>query len=247
MIPRSRAPEKLSAFHRERKGTLHGSILSCGAVPVPQPRQNPLALLRSLARPLGQQEGPCLTSAPDTRRSRRAGPAVLLAAALWGSAAAQGGLPFPALPLPGPAPAQTDALLRPLIPDLIVLRRPAVTEVTFDLGPANYPPAQFPARYFAPAQAFGVFSSSARPWTVQLEVRSQPDVQGRTLPLPGLNFRVNGGPWVQVTPGPQVVLSGSGPSAGWLPLSVEFALDLTGAEAGGGYLFDMTFTALALP
>ncbi|MCP2015233.1 hypothetical protein L1280_002394 [Deinococcus sp. HSC-46F16] len=191
---------------------------------------------------------PCVR-APGRRSGRGAGPAAWLAAALLlGGAAAQGGdLPFPALPLPSPAPAQTDALLRPLIPDLIVLRRPAVTEVAFDLGPTNYPPAQFPARYLAPAQAFGVFSSSARPWTVQLEVRAQPGVEGRTLPLPGLHFRVNGGPWVQVTPGPQVVLSGTGPSAGWLPLNIEFALDLTGAEAGGGYLFDMTFTALALP
>ncbi|WP_161780298.1 hypothetical protein, partial [Deinococcus sp. RL] len=158
-----------------------------------------------------------------------------------------GGGPLPLPPVPVTAPAQTDALLRPLIPELVVLRRPPAGSVAFDLGPGNYPPAQFPARYTAPPQAFAVFSSSPRPWTVQLEVRSQPDALGRALPLPALSYRVNGGPWTRVTPGPQVVLSGSGPSGGWLPLNVEFALELTGAEPGGAYLFDLTFTALALP
>lgn len=160
------------------------------------------------------------------------------------------GAPVPGAPLPGsggaPLPAQTDAVVRPLIPDVISLRRPN-TAVTFDINAGNYPPTKFPARYTASPQLFSVFSNSNRPWTVQMEVHSQPDTQGRALPSKQMHYRINGGPWLDVTGAPQVVLSNVGPSGGWLPLNIEFALDLTGAEAGGSYLFDVAFTALVLP
>lgn len=178
--------------------------------------------------------------------------ALLLALLLTGGRA-QGTLPgvppLPGVPLPGspaPAPAETDAAVRPLIPDVISIRRPG-TPVTFEINPANYPPAQFPVRYLSAPQAFSVFSNASRPWTVQMEVHTQPDAQGRALPSQQLHYRVNGGPWTEVTGTPQVVLSNVGPSLGWLPLKIEFALDLTGAEAGGAYAFDVAFTALVLP
>ena len=181
---------------------------------------------------------------------------LLLLALPGGSAAAQNllpmlpGVPVPGAPLPGndgaPLPPQTDATVRPLIPDVISLRRPN-TAVTFDINAGNYPPEKFPARYLAVPQAFSVFSNSNRPWTVQMEVHSQPDTQGRALPSKQMHYRINGGPWLDVTGAPQVVLSSIGPSGDWLPLSIEFALDLTGAEFGGSYLFDVAFTALVLP
>ena len=180
--------------------------------------------------------------------------ALLLGALSGGNAPAQTlppppGVPVPGAPLPGtgtPPASQTDATVRPLIPDVISLRRPTAA-VTFDINAGNYPPQTFPARYTASPQAFSVFSNSTRPWTVQMEVHSQPDAAGRTLPGKQMHYRVNGGPWLDVTGTPQVVLSRAGPSGDWLPLSIEFALDLTGAEAGGSYLFDVAFTALVLP
>ncbi|MBB6015415.1 hypothetical protein [Deinococcus radiopugnans] len=181
--------------------------------------------------------------------------AVLLSALFGEHATAQSlpplpGTPVPGAPLPGSgnpgAPSQTDATVRPLIPDVISLRRPN-TAVIFDINAGNYPPTTFPARYLAPVQAFGVFSNAAKPWTVQMEVHSQPDTQGRALPSKQMHYRVNGGPWLDVTGTPQMVFSNVGPSGGWLPLNIEFALDLTGAEAGGSYLFDVAFTALVLP
>ncbi|EYB69201.1 hypothetical protein DEIPH_ctg011orf0193 [Deinococcus phoenicis] len=188
---------------------------------------------------------------------------LLLTPWLGGGGRAQGTPPLPILPgvtplpgvtlpssLPGsgvtPAQPETDATIRPLIPDVISLRRANVS-VTFDINAGNYPPAQFPTRYLSSPQTFSVFSNTSKPWTVQMEIRSQPDVQGRTLPSRQLHYRINGGPWLDVTGAPQVVLSNVGPSGGWLPLKIEFALDLTGAEAGGGYVFDVAFTAIVLP
>ena len=180
---------------------------------------------------------------------------VVLGTLCGGHAAAQTlpplpGVPVPGAPLPGTgspeAPSQTDATVRPLIPDVISLRRPN-TAVVFDINAGNYPPAKFPARYLAPSQAFSVFSNASKPWTVQMEVHSQPDTQGRALPSKQMHYRINSGPWLDVTGAPQVVFSHVGPSGGWLPLDIEFALDLTGAEAGGNYLFDVAFTALVLP
>lgn len=180
--------------------------------------------------------------------------ALLLGALSGGNAPAQTlppppGVPVPGAPLPGtgtPPASQTDATVRPLIPDVIALRRPN-TAVVFDINAGNYPPKAFPARYLAPTQAFGVFSNATKPWTVQMEIHTQPDTQGRALPSKQVQYRVNGGPWLKVTGAPQVVFSNVGPSGGWVPLNIDFALDLTGAEAGGSYLFDVAFTALVLP
>lgn len=146
-----------------------------------------------------------------------------------------------------PPPTDVDATLRTLVPDKLVLSRPATANaISFDLG-KNFPPARFPAQFPARPQEFQVFSSSARPWTVQMEVRAQPDRAGRVIPVRQLRYRVNDGPWLDVTQTPQVVQSGVGPTPGWLPLKVEFELTLLGSEQAGEYDFDVAFTALALP
>lgn len=151
---------------------------------------------------------------------------------------------FPA-PVAG-AQLPVDASIRPLIPNVIALQSPS-TAVNFDINTQNYPPRTFPVRYQSAAQAFGVFSNAATPWTVQMAVFPRPDERGRTLPLNQLSFRINEGPWLKVTGTPQVVLSRTAPTAGWLPLSVEFALDLLGSETGGAFGFDVSFTAAVLP
>lgn len=139
-----------------------------------------------------------------------------------------------------------DASIRPLIPNVIALQSPSTT-VNFDINTQNYPPRAFPVRYQSAAQAFGVFSNAATPWTVQMAVFPRPDERGRTLPLNQLLFRINEGPWLTVTGTPQVVLSRTAPTAGWLPLNVEFALNLNGSETGGAFGFDVSFTAAVLP
>lgn len=146
------------------------------------------------------------------------------------------------------AQTQSDATVRPLIPSVIALRRPVeATAITFNLDATNYPPKTFPAQYLAPPQLFSVFSSASTPWTVQMEVQAQPDTAGRVIPGKQLSFRVNDGPWIPVTGGPQVVMSSVGPTPNWAPLKVEFALDLQGGEYGGEYAFDVAFTAIVLP
>lgn len=160
---------------------------------------------------------------------------------------------FPFDPLrPGNLPVtplvQPDATIRPLIPGLVSLRRPSTTEpITFNLNASNYPPAQFPARYPSTPQPFSVFSSASTPWSVQMEVRSQPSTAGHTLPPKALLYRVNAGPWLPVAEMPQVIFSSVGPTPGWLPMAVEFQLELQGGEVSGDYGFEVVFTATALP
>lgn len=149
---------------------------------------------------------------------------------------------------PPPVPTGTDGTVRSLIPSVIAIWRPtAAANLSFDLNSKNFPPLQYPVRYLAPAQQFNIFSSATTPWTVQLELHTQPDAQGRTLPIDLLSFRVNDGPWIKATGVPQVVMSNVGATPGWMPVKLEFALDLTGEEVGGDYAFDMTFTATVLP
>lgn len=156
-----------------------------------------------------------------------------------------------ALPLTSPGRAQStdapsDGTVRTLIPNLVALRRPA-QPLTFDLSAGTFPPLEYPVRYLSPGQDYSVFASVASPWTLQLELRGQPDEHGRTLPSTLLSYRINGGPWIKATGTPQVVLSQVGPTRGWQPLRLELALDLTGDEPGGDYNFDLTFTAQVLP
>lgn len=176
---------------------------------------------------------------------------LLLAALTSLPAQAQGTFPFdPLKPVNPPLTplVQPDITVRPLIPGLVSLRRPSTTgPVTFDLNSGNYPPAQFPARYPSAPQPFSVFSSASTPWSVQMEVRSQPGAGGQTLPPKALLYRVNGGPWLPVAEVPQVILSSVGPTPGWLPMSVEFQLELQGGEVSGEYGFEVLFTATALP
>lgn len=142
----------------------------------------------------------------------------------------------------------TDATVRSLIPNIIAIRRPnTAASLNFDINANNYPPLKYPARYLAAPQAFSIFSSATTPWTVQLEVHTQPDSQGQTIPLNLISFRINDGPWIQATGVPQVVMSATGATPGWMPVKLEFALDLAGGEIGGDYAFDMTFTAIVLP
>lgn len=153
--------------------------------------------------------------------------------------------PDPLLP-PVTAPGTADSSVRTLIPTLVALRRPA-TVPAFDISTNNFPPTQYPARYFSDPQEFSVFSSAATPWTVQLEIQPELDEQGRAIPVDRLSYRINGGPWIKVLGAPQVVMSSVGPTPGWMPLKVEVALDLQGGETGGSYDFDLTFTAQVLP
>ncbi|RJF71664.1 hypothetical protein D3875_08870 [Deinococcus cavernae] len=174
-----------------------------------------------------------------------------LLAALAALVQAQGTFPFDPLQ-PGNTPltplVQPDITVRPLIPGLVSLRRPSTGgPVTFNLNASTYPPAQFPARYPSAPQPFNVFSSASTPWSVQMEVRSQPGQGGRMLPPRALLYRVNGGPWLPVAEVPQVILSSVGPTPGWLPMTVEFQLELQGGEVGGEYGFEVLFTATALP
>jgi len=155
-------------------------------------------------------------------------------------------LSFALLASPAAAQFPVDQQLRPLIPNLIALHSPPAN-VDFQINSKNYPPAAFPARYLSTVQAFKVFSNAATPWTVQMEVRLRPGKGGSVLPLKQLHFRVNGGPWLDVTGTPQVVMSAIGPTQGWAALNLEFALDLLGNEAVGDAGFDLSFTALALP
>lgn len=182
----------------------------------------------------------------------------LFAALLLGAGLAQAQLTQPPLtqnpltqPLtqPGliPPPTDVDASLRTLIPSTLVLSRPAqASAIAFDLG-KDFPPLKFPATYPAKPQEFQVYASTARPWTVQMQVRSQPDKAGHSIPVTQLRYRVNDGPWQAVTDTPQVVQSSAGPTPGWLPLKVEFQLNLLGSEYGGEYRFDVAFTGLVLP
>lgn len=146
------------------------------------------------------------------------------------------------------AQTDTDGTVRSLIPSTISIRRPdTVKNLVFDINPGNFPPRAYPARYLAQPQEFSIFSSATKPWTVQVELRPQPDLQGRTMPARLLSFRVNDGPWIRATGLPQVIMSNVGPTPGWLPLKLEVALDLEGGEAGGDYAFDVAFTAVVLP
>ncbi len=146
-------------------------------------------------------------------------------------------------------PTKPDTVIRSLVPAVISLQSPAQGSIDFDITALNYPPAAFPARYFAAAQTFAVLSSSDKPWTVQMQVTpsADPSPLPRALPdLKGLFYRLNGGSWLPVVATPQVVLSGVAATLGWQPLKLEFALDLQGGEIDQES-FAVRFTATLLP
>ncbi|TSA87494.1 hypothetical protein FNU79_03155 [Deinococcus detaillensis] len=159
---------------------------------------------------------------------------ILLGAALWLPAAAQ------------TAPSKPDTVIRGLIPEVISLRSPADGQIDFAITPQNYPPATFPARYLAPLKSFAVLSSSPKPWTVQMEIVANADTRGRVPDLKNVSYRINGGGWLPVVATPQVVLSGTSPTLGWQPITLEFVLDLQGGELDEES-FNVRFTATVLP
>lgn len=144
------------------------------------------------------------------------------------------------------APTQPDTVIRGLIPQVVSLRSPADGRIDFAITPQNYPPAAFPARYLAPPKSFAVLSSSPKPWTVQMEIVPNADTRDRAPDLKNLSYRINGGGWLPVVATPQVVLSGTSPTLGWEPITLEFALDLRGGELGEES-FSVRFTATLLP
>lgn len=174
------------------------------------------------------------------RLIRRAA-ALITVAGLLAPVSAQSTPPRPS------TPAAPDAVVRSLIPDVISLRRPQDAALSFALSALNYPPVKFPARYLSDAQEFAVFSSSPRPWTVQLQVIPHPDARGNVLEVGKLSYRLGGGEWLPVLATSQVILSGVAPTLGWNPLKLEFALDLSGDEVSGDASFDLRFTANVLP
>lgn len=144
------------------------------------------------------------------------------------------------------APSKPDTVIRGLIPEVISLRSPADGQIDFAITPRNYPPTTFPARYLAPPRSFAVLSSSSKPWTVQMETLPNLGPQGRVPDLRSLSYRINGGGWLPVAATPQVIMSGTSPTLGWQPITLEFALDLQGGELGVES-FNVRFTATLLP
>ncbi len=118
-------------------------------------------------------------------------------------------------------------------------------EVFFNLAQAPFPPPSFPYAY-SPTNPGGpltlsLFSNVEGGWA--LEVLAEPLVAegGRLLSPSQLEVRVDGGPWVPL--GPRVVLlTGSGPTAGYRRHLLEFRLVLTGQEAPGVYRGSLVFT-----
>ena len=157
-----------------------------------------------------------------------------------------------AAPLSTVARAQATWLIESLIPEVLSVRVPSTT-ISFAIGGADYPPSEFPARYPATEPTGGalpvqVFSNADGVWSLLLQV---PDLMGAageaSVPANQLLYRVNGGVWLRADGAPQVIYTHAGPTVGWLELSVEFALELTGSEPAGSYLINAQLSALREP
>lgn len=148
-----------------------------------------------------------------------------------------------ALLLAGPlAGAQATWPVRMLIPEVLSIRAPD-DAIAFDFS-QDYPPLEFPARYPGGTMPLQLHATTEGIWTVSLEVSDIVDTGGLQLvPASQVLYRVNGGSWLRADGFPQVIHSQAGPTLGWLELTVEFALELTGAERAGEYRLETTFTA----
>ncbi len=148
--------------------------------------------------------------------------------------------------------AQATWTVESLIPDVLSIRVPSNT-IGFELTTENYPPDQFPARY--PATTLGgsylpvqVFSNADGVWSLLLEVPDLVSESGdRVLSASQVMYRVNGGVWLRADGTPQVIYTQSGPTAGWLEVRVELALEITGTEAAGAYVINAYVSAYQEP
>ncbi|MCS7217556.1 MAG: hypothetical protein NZ846_01035 [Thermus sp.] len=149
-----------------------------------------------------------------------------------------------------PALAQATWIVQTLIPETIALRTPT-TEIAFDLK--DYPPKSFPAIYPASNLEGGVlpvqvFSNAPGVWSLLLQIPDLKDPGGALLlPARQVLYRVNGGLWLRADGTPQIVYTQAGPTAGWLEIRLEFALELLGNERAGSYVVQALVTALRQP
>lgn len=135
-----------------------------------------------------------------------------------------------------------------LIPSVISVRIPS-TQIGFAVPIEEYPPNAFPARYPATSPAGGVlpvqvFSNSAGPWTLLLQIPDLSGEQGQGIVTADqVLYRVDGGMWQRASSVPQVVYTGSGPTADWVTVNIEFEIELTGREAAGAFDVSAYLTA----
>jgi len=153
---------------------------------------------------------------------------------------------------PQVALGQATWLVESLIPETLSIRVPSTT-ITFGVEGADYPPEAFPAIYSATEPSGGtlpvqVFSNAEGVWNLMLEVPDLLSVEGAGgLPASQVLYRVNGGIWVRADGGPQVIYTHVGPTIGWLELTVDFALELTGSETAGTYVVNAVVSAIREP
>lgn len=169
-----------------------------------------------------------------------------LLALLLGVAGAQTP-PTPPLPPVVPGAPQPAMVMQVLIPDLLAIRTSG-DPISFDISSQNFPPATYPATYYSQAKTLEVNASITRSWLLQIQLNDILNPTGAAVvPVSSLQYRVNGGPWVQATAAPQTIVQQVGPTQGWQPVKLEFALVLDGGTPAGGYGANVTFTAVALP
>lgn len=139
--------------------------------------------------------------------------------------------------------AQANWPIDVLVPELVSVRTPA-DALAVDLLAQGFPPLEFPARYKGGTLPVQLYSSSEGAWTVSLQISDIVSDSGLLLvPAQQIHYRVNGGVWLQGNGFPQVIHAQNGPTGGWLELSVDLELELTGAEHAGEYLLSATLTA----
>lgn len=130
-----------------------------------------------------------------------------------------------------------------LVPELISVRAPA-DAVAFDIHAHGYPPLEFPARYPGGSLPVQVFVTEQGTWNLNLAISDLVSEDGSVLiPAAQVYYRVNGSVWFQANGFPQTIHIQNGPTGGWLELTVELELELTGAEPAGAYVFATTLSA----
>ncbi|GLV46967.1 hypothetical protein TJA_01430 [Thermus sp. LT1-2-5] len=118
-------------------------------------------------------------------------------------------------------------------------------EVVFDLTQAPYPPPQFPYAY-PPTRPSGalslrLFTNLEGGFALEVEATPLLSETGAEIPAAQVEYRLNGGPWIPL--GPKVILlTGTGPTAGYQTYALEFRLVLTGQEVPGTYRGSLLFT-----
>ncbi|HGY09011.1 MAG TPA: hypothetical protein ENK37_03000 [Oceanithermus profundus] len=148
--------------------------------------------------------------------------------------------------------AQATWYVQTVIPEVISVRTPT-TSIGFELSLENYPPPQFPARYAATSLEDGVlpvqvFVNEPGVWSLLLEIPDLLDESGnRLIPAEQILFRVDGGPWLRGSNGPQEFYTDVGATDGWKELRLEFALELKGHEPPGEYAVNVVVSAIREP